>query len=71
MAEKPEVAKFVLQLSTVNVKPKYYMSYLQNIPKGVELLKKHGGTPIHQWIVEAGGGPQVIYLNRFRKSKFQ
>ncbi len=60
----------LIEINAVHVKPKYLLQYVAAVPKGTELLAKHGGKPIGQWMTEAGGqmNPEILFIAEWGKS---
>ena len=55
----------IWEVDIVFVKTECFFDYLKCIPKGTELMKKHGATPINQYMVEAGGAPEVVLIYKY------
>ena len=58
----------IFEVDIVHVRTECFFDYLKMIPKGIELMKKHGGSPVNQFMVEAGGAPEVIFFNKYGES---
>ncbi len=59
----------IWQVDTVHVKTECFFEYMKVIPQAVEFFKKAGAQPINQYMVEAGGAPEVIYITKFGKRR--
>ncbi len=57
------------QVDIVHVKTECFFEYIKLIPSGIELMKKAGAQPINQYITEAGGAPEVVFISKFGKGK--